>query len=183
MSNDLTSTRPNGVSLIIAVLLLTVAGLLTACDFSTQTRYKYSEVGKIQVVNFGTILAVRDIDIIAESSAGGGIVGGAGGAIGGAGIGSGSGSIAGVIGGAVVGATVGAALEQAIRNRGGVEYTVTLENGKTLTIAQNVSEKDVIHKTGDRVMVQINGQYQRVLPANQLPTEINRPKGIKFKNG
>jgi outer membrane lipoprotein SlyB len=108
MSNDLTSPRPNGVSLIIAVLLLTVAGLLTACDFSTQTRYKYSEIGKSQVVNFGTVLAVRDIDIIAESSAGGGIVGGACGAIGGAGIGSGSVSIAGVIGGAVVGATVGA---------------------------------------------------------------------------
>ena len=87
------------------------------------------------------------------------------------------------MGGAVLGATAGSALEQAIRNRGGVEYTVTLENGKTLTVAQNVSEKDVIHRKGDRVMVQIDGQYQRVLPANQLPTEIDKPKGIKFKNG
>jgi outer membrane lipoprotein SlyB len=57
-----------------------------------------------------------------------------------------------------------------------------LENGKTLTVAQNVSEKDVIHAVGDRVMVQINGQYQRVLPANSLPTEIEKPKGIKFKD-
>jgi outer membrane lipoprotein SlyB len=162
----------------VALLCLMVAG----CNFSTQTRYNYAEVGQIQVVNFGTVIGVRDIDIVAETSIGGGVVGGVGGAVAGGNIGSGTGSLAAVVGGAVVGATVGAALEQAIRNRGGVEYTVTLENGKTLTVAQNVSDKDVVLRTGDRVMVQINGAYQRVLPANQLPTEIERPKGIKFKN-
>ena len=36
-------------------------------------------------------------------------------------------------------------------------------------------------KKGDRVIVQINGEYQRVLPANSLPTEIEQPKGITFK--
>ena len=76
---------------------------------------------------------------------------------------------------------MGAALEQAIRNRGGVEYTVVLRNGKTLTVAQNISEKDVLLKKGDRVIVQINGEYQRVLPANNLPTEIEQPKGVTFK--
>jgi outer membrane lipoprotein SlyB len=99
------------------VLLVFVTTFLSACNFSTQSRYNYSEVGKIQVVKFGTVVKLRD-----------------------------------------------------------------LENGKTLTVAQNISEKDVIHKIGDRVIVQINGQYQRVLPANDLPTEIERPKGIKFKN-
>ena len=34
---------------------------------------------------------------------------------------------------------------------------------------------------GDRVMVQASGLYQRVLPASNLPTEIDRPKGIEFK--
>lgn len=173
----MTSCRAN-----IALALL-IAAVLTGCNYSTQTRYNYSEVGKIQVVNFGTVVAVRDIDIVAETGSAAGIVGATGGAVGGAQLGSGTGSVAGAVGGAVLGATVLSALEQAIRNRGGVEYTVTLENGKTLTVAQNVSEKDVIHKYGDRVMVQINGQYQRVLPANTLPTEIERPKGIKFKNG
>ena len=173
----------NRNSLAVAVVCLTIAGILTACNFSTQSRYNYSEVGKIQVVNFGTVVAVRDIDIIANTSPLGGMAGGAAGAAAGSQIGSGTGSIAGAVGGAVGGILIGAALEQAIRNRGGVEYTVTLENGKTLTVAQNISEKDVIHKIGDRVMVQINGQYQRVLPANELPTEIEKPKGIKFKNG
>ena len=102
--------------------------------------------------------------------------------MGGAEIGSGTGSIAAAGIGIVVGALVGSALEQAIRNRGGVEYTVVLENGKTLTVAQNVSPQDTIHHVGDRVMVQINGNYQRVLPANALPTKIKKPKGITFED-
>jgi len=155
---------------------------ISGCNYSTQTRYKYSEVGKIQVVNFGTVIGLRDVDIISETSGAGSLGGAVGGAVAGSKIGSGTGNLAGIAGGVLVGASIGAALEQAIRNRGGVEYTVTLENGKTLTVAQNVSEKDIILGIGDRVMVQINGQYQRVLPANQLPTEIEKPKGIKFKN-
>jgi len=161
-------------------LLLLIPILLIGCDYATQTRYGYSEVGQVQVVQFGTVIAIRDIEIMGESSVGGAIAGGAAGAAAGGNIGGGTGTAVAVVAGAVVGATAGAALERAIRKRGGVEYTVALENGKTITVAQNVSEKDVIHKNNDRVIVQINGQYQRVLPANSLPEEIKKPKGIKF---
>lgn len=161
-------------------LLLLIPILLIGCDYATQTRYGYSEVGQVQVVQFGTVIAIRDIEIMGESSVGGAIAGGAAGAAAGGNIGGGTGTAVAVVAGAVVGATAGAALERAIRKRGGVEYTIVLENGKTITVAQNVSEKDVIHKNNDRVIVQINGQYQRVLPANSLPEEIKKPKGIKF---
>ena len=161
-------------------LILLISLLLISCDYATQTRYGYSEVGQVQVVQFGTVIAIRDIEIMGESSVGGAIAGGAAGAAVGGNIGGGTGTAVAVVAGAVVGATAGAALERAIRKRGGVEYTVVLENGKTITVAQNVSEKDVIHKNNDRVIVQINGQYQRVLPANSLPEEIKKPKGIKF---
>lgn len=170
------------VSSKFAALVIGPCLLLGGCAFSTQTRYNYSEVGQVQVVEFGSVVAVRDIDIVAESSSSGGIVGAVGGAAAGSNIGAGTGAFVSGVAGAVIGANALSALEQAIRNRGGVEYTVTLRNGKTITVAQNVSEKDVILKVGDRVMVQINGQYQRVLPANNLPTEIKRPKGIEFKN-
>lgn len=163
------------------LILVTLLLLLSSCNFSTQTRYNYSEVGKIQVVNYGTVIGVRDIDIVSDTSSGGGLLGGVGGGIGGLSVGSGSGLIVAGAAGAIGGVLVGSALEQAIRNRGGVEYTVILRNGKTLTVAQNISEKDVILKKGDRVIVQINGEYQRVLPANNLPTEIEQPKGITFK--
>ena len=161
-------------------LLLLIPILLIGCDYATQTRYGYSEVGQVQVVQFGTVIAIRDIEIMGESSVGGAIAGGAAGAAAGGNIGGGTGTAVAVVAGAVVGASAGAALERAIRKRGGVEYTVVLENGKTITVAQNVSEKDVIHKNNDRVIVQINGQYQRVLPANSLPEEMKKPKGIKF---
>lgn len=164
-----------------AVLISCLLVLITGCDYATQNRYRYSEVGQIQVVEFGSVVAVRDIDIIADNSGAGALLGGAGGAAGGIYTGRGAGAVTGGIGGAVIGGVVGSALEQAIRNRGGVEYTVVLKNGKALTVAQNVGDKDIIFKVGDRVMVQINGQYQRVLPANSLPTEIEKPKGIEFK--
>ena len=163
-------------------LVFAVLALLTACEFAAQSRYKYSEVGQIQNAEFGTVIGVRDIDIIAETSSSGGIIGGVAGGVVGAGMGGGSGSLVTLVAGAVVGAQAFSALEQAVRNRGGIEYIVVLRNGKTITVAQNVAPKDVIHNINDRVLVQINGEYHRVLAANKLPTEIERPKGIKFKN-
>ena len=157
-------------SLIFSIFLF----LLYSCSFSTQSRYNYSEVGKIQVANYGTVVKVRDIDIVSNTSVAGGLIGG----VGGLQVGSGGGQVVAGVTGAVGGALVGSALEQAIRNRGGVEYTVVLRNGKTLTVAQNISEKDVLLKKGDRVIVQINSEYQRVLPANDLPTEIERQSPI-----
>jgi outer membrane lipoprotein SlyB len=164
------------------LLLITTMLVLSACDFAAQSRYKYSEVGQIQNAEFGTVIGVRDIDIIAESSSSGGIIGGVAGGVGGAYLAGGGGSLVTLVAGAVIGANAFAALEQAVRNRGGVEYIVVLRNGKTITVAQNVVPKDIIHNINDRVLVQINGEYHRVLPANKLPTEIERPKGIKFKN-
>lgn len=169
--------KHNSTSLIIAAALFLLAG----CTFSTQSRYNYSEVGQIQVVEFGSVIAVRDIEIVGENSGAGGLLGGAGGAAAGAYSGKGFGSVAGGVAGAVAGGIVGSALEQAVRNRGGVEYTVVLRNGKALTVAQNVTPQDTVFKVGDRVMVQINGQYQRVLPAQNLPTQIEKPQGIEFK--
>ncbi|GAB6127225.1 hypothetical protein [Humidesulfovibrio idahonensis] len=165
----------------VAALCLVALPVLCACSFSTQSRYGYSEVGQIQVVEFGAVLAVRDIEIVGENSGAGALLGGAGGAAAGAYSGKGFGAVAGGTAGAVAGGVIGSALEQAIRNRGGVEYTVALRNGKVLTIAQNVSKEDTVFKVGDRVMIQINGQYQRVLPANALPTEVAKPRGVEVK--
>ena len=61
-------------------LLLLIPILLIGCDYATQTRYGYSEVGQVQVVQFGTVIAIRDIEIMGESSVGGAIAGGAAGA-------------------------------------------------------------------------------------------------------
>ena len=57
--------------------------------------------------------------------------------------------------------------------------TIVTEKGETLTIAQYFKKDEPIIEVGQRVMVQTSGSYQRVLPAEHLPTEIKRPKGIK----
>lgn len=166
---------------VIATAAFLALFLIVSCKYSTQSRYNYSEVGQVQVVQFGTVIAVRDIEISGENSGAAAVAGAAGGAAVGVGTGRGFGSVAGGVAGAAVGAVIGSELEQAIRSRGGVEYTVVLQNGKTITVAQNISEKDTILNVNDRVIVQVNGQYQRVLPANELPTEIEKPKGIELK--
>lgn len=166
---------------VIATAAFLALFLVVSCKYSTQSRYNYSEVGQVQVVQFGTVIAVRDIEISGENSGAAAVAGAAGGAAVGVGTGRGFGSVAGGVAGAAVGAVIGSELEQAIRSRGGVEYTVVLQNGKTITVAQNISEKDIILNVNDRVIVQVNGQYQRVLPANELPTEIEKPKGIELK--
>jgi outer membrane lipoprotein SlyB len=164
---------------IAAVGLLLTGMVLTSCEFSTQNRYNYADVGQATVVQFGTVLASRPVQITGENSGAGALLGAGGGAAAGAQFGRSGGNVAAALGGAAIGAVVGFAAEQALSNRNGIEYTITLSNGKTITIAQNQDAKDAVFNVGDRVMVQVSGTYQRVLPASHLPEEIKRPKDIK----
>jgi outer membrane lipoprotein SlyB len=155
--------------------------LLGGCVTSGQSRYNYDEVGRATAVHFGTVLAVRNIDITGKNTGTGALVGGTTGGLVGTQIGQGNGGIAGVVGGVVLGAIAGAVAEQALANHSGLEYTIILENGKVVTVAQEQDKDDRVFKNGDRVMVQSGGSYQRVLPADNLPTEVDRPKGIKIR--
>ncbi len=153
--------------------------LLSACMRPGQNVYSYKDVGSVQTVSFGTVVASRQIDIKGENTGTGALVGGAAGAGAGSYIGGGSGNAWAIAGGAIAGIAAGALAEQAMADRTGIEYTVTLETGLTVTVAQEVAKGDVILQPGARVMVQNSGGYQRVLPASHLPEEIKRPKGIK----
>jgi outer membrane lipoprotein SlyB len=159
-----------------------VLALVSGCVNQGQSRYMEAEVGKASLVEFGTVVASRQVEIKGQQSGAGAAVGGAAGGIAMAGVGSGSGNAAAILGGVVVGAVAGAMAEQAMKDRYGVEYVITLQNGKTITIVQEQIKGDVIFRAGDRVMVQASGTFQRVLPADSLPTEINRPKGIQVKD-
>ena len=105
------------------------------------------------------------------------------GAAAGSAFGSGSGNGAAIAGGLIAGVIVGAIAEQAMKDRTGMEYTVVLESGVVLTVAQEMGSGDQPINAGDRVIVQNSGGYQRVLPASNLPTAIQRPKGIKIIDG
>ena len=177
----MTYHKPLAFSLFVALALSPV---LTGCArHSSQNVYQEGEVGQTTAVSFGTVVAVRGIDIVGKSTGTGAVLGGASGAAAGSAFGSGSGNGAAIAGGLIAGVIVGAIAEQAMKDRTGMEYTVVLESGVVLTVAQEMGSGDQPINAGDRVIVQNSGGYQRVLPASNLPTAIQRPKGIKIIDG
>jgi outer membrane lipoprotein SlyB len=150
---------------------------LGGCQRPSQNTYRAEEVGKSSAVSFGTVLAIREIDIIGRNTGAGALGGGAVGA--GAASYVGSGNAWAIGGGLLAGAIIGALAEQAMADRKGLEYTVILESGVTLTVTQEKASDDTPIAKGDRVIVQNTGGYQRVLPAATLPTAVKRPQGIK----
>jgi outer membrane lipoprotein SlyB len=163
-----------------ASVFVVLSLLLVGCAKQDgQNQYNYKDVGQSTLVEFGTIVNVREVGITGQNSGAGALVGAGVGAGAASYAGSGSGTAWAVAGGALAGAVIGAAAEQAAADGKGMEYTITKENGQTVTIVQNLNKEDKILQTGQRVMVQTSGSYQRVLPADTLPEQIKRPKGIK----
>ncbi len=158
-----------------------IACILAAagCQRPGQNVYSYSEVGKASLVNFGTLLAAREVAVQGQNTGAGALAGAAAGGIAGNQIGRGGGNAAATLVGVVIGGIVGALAEQAAANRKALEYTVTLETGATITVVQDHDEGERVLEPGERVMVQVTGGTQRVLPADNLPTELKRPAGIK----
>lgn len=157
------------------IMLIASALMVSGCATQGQSRYNYTEVGQASAVEFGTIVTVRQVDITGQNTGTGAVLAGtAGGIIAGAARG---GPVA-IVGGVLVGAVAGAIAEQAMANRVGLEYVILLRNGKPITIVQNQESKDRVFQSGERVMVQVSGSYQRVLPADSIPTQMSRPVGI-----
>lgn len=152
---------------------------LSACETASQDVYDYREAGRSVIVEFGTVVDVRPIKIKGPNSGAGAVTGAvAGGAIG-SNVGAGDGQGAAMIVGAVVGLAAGGLAEQALQDKVGRDFTIVLQNGKTITVSQYFKKEEPVIKNGQRVMVQTSGSYQRVLPAEHLPETIKRPKGIK----
>lgn len=159
--------------------ILSIPLLLSACATQSQDVYDFREAGQSTLVEFGTVLKVRDIQIKGENTGTGSALGAVGGAAAGSSIGGGDGRLAGALGGLVVGAVAGGLAEQGMNDKRGVEYTIVQENKKIITIPQYIKKEEPIFPKGTRVMIQTSGSYQRVLTAEDLPETVKRPKGIK----
>jgi outer membrane lipoprotein SlyB len=162
-------------ALLALLALLGLAG----CETQSQNQYSYAEVGQTQSVSFGTVVSSRPVGIIGKNTGGGALVGAAAGGGAMSYVGNGPGQPWAIAAGALVGAAVGAIAEQKMSDKKGIEYTVTLEDGLTVTNVQELKEGERVLQPGERVMLQNTGQFQRVIPADNLPTSIPRPKGIK----
>ena len=146
----------------ISISLLTLG--LTGCVSGLQgSTYSRSEARQVQEVEFGTVLSTNPVVIEGKQSGAGQLPGAIIGGVAGSSVGEGKGqqifTILGSVGGAVVGSMIE---EQATRSQG-LELTIKMDSGKTLSIVQEVDNVNVFRE-GQRVRVLTQGALARVSP-------------------
>ena len=143
-----------------AVLIVTVAG----CSHPSSTTYGGSEVGQTIETSPASVVSSRLVDVAGEP----GFVGaGAGAAVGAAGGGlavNGPASLLVAIVGGLVGAGIGYMAEKGLQDRDGIEYILQMDDGRLVTIVQNREGEEAPLPSGTPVLLQLAGQYTRVLP-------------------
>ena len=137
----------------ILTSLIATSILLTGCAglVPTSNQYTAQQSNSIVHVSYGTIIAMRDVQI-KENTSGVGALGGdvAGGAIG-TQVGGGRGKILGGLGGAILGAIGGQAIERALSNNKATEFVLKMEDtGATVAITEKTDEKFAV---GQRVQL------------------------------
>ena len=116
--------------------------------------YQRSDTGRAYGLNPGEVVMVRSVPIAGRSTAvgriGGAYVGGAVGAT----VGDGLGQVVASSAGAVAGAVAGEVVEERVTRKEGLEITVQLDSGNTITIVQ---ESELEFVEGERVRVLLRG--------------------------
>lgn len=163
-----------------AIILATASLFVSACQpVNRNNMYTADEAGHDAVILYGTIKSFRQVDIKGNNTGAGALVGATAGGLAGSTIGSGNGSIAATIAGVVIGGVAGAAAEQSMANQQGLEYIINFpETGETRSIVQTIAKDQAAIPVGQCVMVQMGGNYQRVLPEEDAS---NCPKPSKRK--
>ncbi|MBQ8651232.1 MAG: glycine zipper 2TM domain-containing protein [Alphaproteobacteria bacterium] len=113
--------------------------LFSGCStnpFSGNT-YDSASMGEVSRTDTGTIVSLRKIEIKSEGTGAGTALGAVGGALAGSLFGGGDGKYLTTAAGAVIGGVAGNAIEN--RSQDGIEYTIQLDNGSTVTIAQGLT--------------------------------------------
>jgi outer membrane lipoprotein SlyB len=134
---------------LTAVLLtVTVAGC--APKSMSGDVYSRERAQRVQIIEYGEVVEVRQVLIEGTKSGVGTVAGGVlGGALG-SGIGRGAGTTIGVVGGAIAGGLAGSAVEEAATKQPGVEVTIRMDTGKTIALVQGIDPPVFV---GDRVRV------------------------------
>jgi outer membrane lipoprotein SlyB len=141
--------------------LLAVALALAGCAHPSGSTYESGDVGRTIETAQGSVVSSRPVEISGDANAAGPLAGGALGAAGSALAFQGSGLVA-VIGG-VLGAGVGYLAQKQHNNREGVEYVLQMDDGRTVTLVQNRTSDEPPLPDGTPVLVQVSGQYTRVI--------------------
>lgn len=123
--------------------------------------YQKRDIRQAQSVNTGKITSIRRVKIEGDHGAGT-LVGAVGGGLLGSQLGKGSAAhTAGAVGGALVGGAVGSHVEQSMGTRNGLEITVRLDQGGSISVVQEANPRELFY-VGDRVRVLSSGGSTRV---------------------
>ena len=141
--------------------VLVATALLAGCAHPSGTTYEAGDVGRTIETAQGSVVSSRVVKVSGQTNAVGPVAGGALGAAGSALAFQGSGLVA-VIGG-VLGAGVGYLAQRQLNNREGIEYVLQMDDGRTVTLVQNRESEEQPLPDGTPVLVQVSGQYTRVI--------------------
>jgi len=133
--------------ILVALGLLLVGGCASSKSGNVYTR---DQARSVQTVELGEVVSVREVLIEGTKSPAGVLAGGALGGVLGSMLGGGKGQVLGTVAGAIGGAAGGAAAEEGITRQKGLEITVKLDRGETLSIVQAADEA---FSAGERVRV------------------------------
>ncbi|ABZ77900.1 17 kDa surface antigen [Shewanella halifaxensis HAW-EB4] len=148
---------------LLTMSIATIAGCTTPTPYGDA--YAASETRTIQQVYYGTIVKAEPVTIAASDKTNiiAMIAGAAIGGILGSEVGGGAGSDIAAIGGSVAGGYAGSEIADAAGERNGVNLTIRLEDGRIISIVQEVNPS-MIFQQGQAVQVNVDGNTARVVP-------------------
>jgi len=120
------------------------------------------------VLDYGMVTQVEPADAPAENTGLGAVSGATIGGVIGSQLGGGAGAVAATVAGIVAGAAAGSATEGALQNASGLRYTITLDDGRVMTIVQHREPDDKVIQPGERAAIRTSGWRQRVEPVSGL---------------
>ncbi|GGY05327.1 hypothetical protein GCM10007160_36120 [Litchfieldella qijiaojingensis] len=148
---------------IVAIGLLTLAGCANTAPYSGDV-YRGSQAQTAQTVNYGTIVALRQVQIQADSPQGN-VVGGLGGAVIGGllgnQIGGGSGRRLATAAGAIGGSVAGSKIEDSANRTRAWEMEIRRDNGQSVVVVQKADRN---FEVGQRVRLIGSGANLSVAP-------------------
>ena len=143
-----------------ASVAVCVMALGACAPVDSPNTIRAGEAGTVQPVQFGTLTALRSVEIRPGQTRIGTLTGAALGAIGGSQVGSSTAAnVAGGVAGAVAGGAVGSAVQGSGRNNG-LELTIQLDSGETVAVVQPGAANDF--RVGDRVRITGTAENARV---------------------
>lgn len=144
----------------ISLLIIGLTGCVSGLQGNTYSR---SEARQVQEVEFGLVLSTTPVVIEGKHSGAGQLPGAIIGGIAGSSVGEGKGQQIFTILSAVGGVFVGSMIEERATRSQGLELSIKMDSGKTLSIVQEVDNVDAFRE-GQRVRVLTQGALARVSP-------------------